>query len=68
MRIRNQQLKLMRIHADPEPKPCIKNMETWFQVGYKLTKFQKYFKPILKLQRTVLRFLLLLPTDLPQHN
>ncbi len=36
MRIRIQQLKQMRIHADPDPKPCIKSdksIHLWYLVN-----------------------------------
>jgi len=37
MRIRIQQLKLMRIHADPDPKPCILKASLFLSRGQKGT-------------------------------
>jgi hypothetical protein len=37
MRIRIQQLKLMRIHADPDPKPCILKASLFLTRGQKGT-------------------------------
>ncbi len=37
MRIRIQQLKLMRIHADPDPKPCILKASSFLSRGQKGT-------------------------------